>query len=182
MRRFNEILKIQWRIRGIAILRDFPETSFHTFSAPWHGGCKRPWNKRATANSRLRRFAFYVIFSLPNFTDLLEHAYWDATFLFRACATDLVLRDTLLTRLFYATRIVNCHVRLRWHVCVQGVRSYTPCVSDIHEYCFSVWSLLRHSRSTRIATSSRDICEWRIKKLNTRTIKISLWCFDAYEW
>lgn len=37
MRRFNEILKIQWRIRGIAILRDFPETSFHTFSAPWRG-------------------------------------------------------------------------------------------------------------------------------------------------
>lgn len=71
MRCFNEILKIQWRIRGIAILRDFPETSFHIFSALWRG-CKRPWNKRATANSRLYRFALYVIFSPPNFADLLE--------------------------------------------------------------------------------------------------------------
>lgn len=128
MRRFNEILKIQWRIRGIAILRDFPETSFHTFSTPWRG-CKCPWNKRATANSR---FALYVIFSLPNFTDLLE-THWDAKSVsFRASVTDLVLRDTLLTRSFYATRIVNYHMRLRWHVCIREIRSH-PCVTTSTE-------------------------------------------------
>lgn len=145
MRRFNEILKIQWRIRGIAILRDFPETSFHIFSAPWRG-CKRPWNKRATANSRLRRFALYAIFSLPNFNWFTR----TRSFFCRTCATDLVLRDTLLTRLFYMTRIVNCHVRL-W----TRVHSTDTFVRHNIQEIASLWNI-----SFFFAISFHEIHKW----------------------